>query len=297
MGFIDELNQATDLPLSFYQSMKKHTAYGVGGKAKFYTEAKSVHSLNTAFLLCKKHKIPCKIIGNGTNILFSDKGYDGLVISTKGIDEIYIKGNQVRATCGVSLKRLIDYTYSNSLSGVEMLTGIPASIGGAIFMNAGAFKHDISECVIEVESVANGKLVKRYKESCGFGYRKSIFNGNDEIIISASFEFKELDPKVILEKINSVKAVRRTIQPTGRSLGCVFKNPKQYSAGQLIDGLGLKGYRIGGAKISELHGNFIVTDSSASATDVFELVNLIKEKVNKAYNIRLEEEIELVGEF
>lgn len=297
MGFIDEINQRTNLQLLVNQSMKKHTAYGVGGVARFYSEAKSVHSLNTAYLLCKKYHIPCKIIGNGTNILFSDKGYDGLIISTKGISEIFQKGNKIRATCGVNLKKLIDYTSKNSLTGVEMLTGIPASIGGAIYMNAGAFNHEISENIIEVESVSDGKLVKRFKEDCQFKYRESIFNKNGEIILSATFEFKEGNVNTINEKIQSVLAVRKTFQPTGKSLGCVFKNPKKFSAGQLIDALGLKGYKIGGASISEKHGNFIVTDSTATATDVVELINYIKEKVYKAFNIKLEEEIEIIGDF
>ena len=297
MGFIDEIKEVTDLQLQHNQSMKKHTSYGVGGNAKFYAVANSINSLNKAYLICEKHKIPCKIIGNGTNILFSDKGSNGLVISTKGIDKLTRKGNLVRATCGVSLKNLIEFSCLNALSGVEMLTGIPASIGGAVYMNAGAFGHDISECIVEVESVSNGKLTKRYKESCGFGYRKSIFNSNREIILSATFELKNFNEQSIREKIDSVLTVRKAVQPTGKSLGCVFKNPDKFSAGQLIDGLGLKGYRIGGAKISEIHGNFIITDSSATASDVKELIEYVKIKIKKAYDVTLKEEIELIGDF
>ncbi len=297
MGFIDEINQRTNLQLLVNQSMKKHTAYGVGGNAKFFANANTVHQLNVASLLCKKYKIPCKIIGNGTNILFSDKGYAGLVISTKGISEIFQKGNKIRATCGVHLKNLIDYTLEHSLAGVEMLTGIPASIGGAVYMNAGAFKHEISENIIEVESIFDGKLVKRYKDECQFKYRESIFNKDKEIIVSATFEFNDGSVKAINEKIQSVLAVRKTFQPTGKSLGCVFKNPEKFSAGQLIDGLGLKGYKIGGASISEKHGNFIVTDSTATATDVLELIEFIKLKVLKEYKIKLKEEIEIIGDF
>ena len=297
MGFIDEINQRTNLQILVNQSMKQHTAYGVGGKAKFFSEAKTVHELNVASLLCEKYKIPCKIIGKGTNILFSDKGYDGLILSTKGIDEIFIKNNIIRATCGVSLKSLIDFSADKGLSGLEMLIGIPASIGGAIYMNAGAFNHEISDCVTEVESISKGKLVKRYKESCGFKYRKSIFNGNNEIIVSATFNLNEGKKESIREKIQSVISFRKTFQPIGRSLGCVFKNPEGFSAGQLIDGLNLKGYKIGGASISVKHGNFIVTDSTATATDVIELIEYIKLKVKKEYNIKLQEEIEIIGEF
>ncbi len=297
MGFIEDVTSFTDLNLSFYEPMKKHTGYGVGGKAKFYAEAKNLYSINCALNLCKQYKIPIKIIGNGTNLLVSDKGYDGLIISTKNLNDLFFKQNQVRAMCGVTIKKLVDFCVEHSLSGAEMLYGIPATIGGAVYMNAGAFMHNISDCIVEVESICDGKLVKRYKDECYFGYRKSIFNHLNEIIVSATFDFTEKDKKEINEKIFSVVRVRRSIHPQGKSLGCVFKNPKKASAGQLIDGAGLKGFTIGGAKVSEVHANFIITNQTASATDVIELIDYVKKKVYSLFNVKLIEEVEIIGDF
>jgi UDP-N-acetylmuramate dehydrogenase len=198
---------------------------------------------------------------------------------------------------GVNLQRLIKFCSDNNLSGLEALSGIPATVGGAIVMNAGAFGKNISDRLVSVETLYNGKINKYYKDQCKFGYRTSRFLGKKEVIVSATFKLVETEKELILAGIEAYKDLRKSIQPTGRSCGSVFKNPSGTTAGKLIDSLQLKGYKIGGAKISTEHANFIITEGKATATDVKKLIDYVKKKVLDAFNIELKEEIEYVGEF
>ena len=279
MGFKEELLEFSHAKIRFDEPMSKHTALGVGGEAKYFAEVDSLYGLNILINLAKRNKVKCKVIGNGTNILVADVGYDGLIISLKKLGDVFFKRDQVRAMAGASLDKLIKFALDNRLSGLEALSGIPATVGGAIVMNAGAFGHNISDYITTVETLYQGKIKIYDKDDCKFAYRKSRFLNKNEIIVSACFDLKERDRESICNSIKSFLEVRKSIQPSGKSCGSVFKNPKPHTAGALIDRAGLKGYSIGGATVSSQPGNFIITNTKTTAYDVYALIKYVKGKI------------------
>jgi UDP-N-acetylmuramate dehydrogenase len=262
--------------------------------------------------------LPFFILGGGSNVLFSDNGFNGLVIKLQNT-QYEIRNTKIVAEAGVPLQKLVLESVKKGLSGLENLAGIPGTLGGAIWGNAGAFGREIGDLVEEVKilQIANGKLqiVNLKKEDCKFGYRESIFKKKNWIILEATLKLKKGKKKEIEEKIKKILRLRKEKQPLEfPSAGSVFKNvpikkvPKKIRekfkekikdgflpAGVLIDAVGLKGFQIGGAKISEKHANFIVNVGEAKASDVKELIEKIKKGVKKKFKIQLEEEIKLVG--
>lgn len=297
MGFKDELISFPHAKIKFGEQMKKHTALGVGGEAKFFAEVSSLYGLNTISQLATEFKVPFKVIGFGTNLLVSDKGYNGLIIDVSKINDVFFKRDTVRAMAGASVEKLIKFTLLNRLSGVESLAGIPATVGGAVVMNAGAFGRNISDCIYTVETLKDGKLKIYSKDECKFGYRTSRFFGKKEIVVSASFKFEKKDKESLANSVKTYTEIRKSIQPAGRSCGSVFKNPEGNSAGLLIDRANLKGLSVGGAKVSTKHGNFILTNNRATAMDVYNLIKTVKMKIKDEFDVDLVEEVEFVGEF
>lgn len=297
MCFKSALEGLTNARIHFDMPMKKHTSLGVGGSARYYAEIDSLYSLNQLICLANEHNVNYKVIGNGTNILVSDLGFDGLIIDIKRLNDIFFKQKNVRAMAGAKLDKLIKFMYSNGLTGLEELAGIPATVGGAIVMNAGAFKHTISDHLVSVETLNDGKIKVYNKKDCKFNYRTSRFLSSKEVVISAVFSLPYGDKESVRQKINSYLELRRKMHPLGRSCGSVFKNPKPYIAGELIDKLGLKGYSVGGASVSYQHANFITTQVNTKAKDVRLLIEQIKQKVKDAFGVQLTEEVEYLGEF
>ena len=297
MGFVDEIEKTGFTRILSEQPMKKLTSLGVGGVSRFYAEADSLCSLNQLITIARKHKVKYKVIGNGTNLLVSDNGFDGLIVCTKKLSDVFFKRNQVKAMAGADLSKLIKFAVEHELSGCERLNGIPATVGGAVVMNASAFGQTISDRIVEVETLEKGKIKKYFKNQCLFSYRSSRFKANGQVVVSATFDFQPSDKDRLINELALTIERRKKIHPTGRSCGSVFKNPTPNSAGALIERAGLKGLTIGGATISEKHGNFIITSSSATATDVKNLIEHVKDKVYNAFGITLEEEVEYVGEF
>ncbi len=295
--FKNALIETTNAKILFDEPMKKHTGYGVGGCARYYAQIDSLFSLNNLITLANQYKVKYKVIGSGTNILVSDLGYNGIIIDTKRLNDVFFKREHVKAMAGAKLEKLIQFTLDNKLTGLEAFAGIPATVGGAIVMNAGAFGHNIGEHIETVETLYDGKIKFYNKSDCKFGYRTSRFLGGKETIISATFSLSLSDREKINDSIKSYKDLRRAIQPTGKSCGSVFKNPKPFSAGVLIENAGLKGYKVGGAIVSEKHANFIITSSKAKAKDVYELITIVKQKVKDAFGVELVQEVECVGEF
>lgn len=299
MTFLEETLGFTDTPIKEYESIKKHTTIGVGGVARYFTSPKSYHSVRLLIESAKSHKIPCFILGNGSNILFGDKGYKGLVISTKNLNDISFENGKVKACAGAPIAKLIEFAKNHSLSGIESLSGIPASVGGAITMNAGAFGVSIADKVFSVETIKGGKLCKYYKSDCRFGYRKSRFLISKEIIVSATFDFEVSDKNFVATKIKNQLELRKIMHPLGKSFGSVFRNPidSPLSAGALIEKAGLKGFRIGGASVSTKHANFIVNDKNATAKDIVLIIEEIKKRVYEKFKVDLKEEVIRVGDF
>jgi len=271
-------------------SLKKYSTFKIGGPAKFFAEPKSIAEIRDLLMFCKKGNEKFFILGNGSNVLFSDNGYDGLVIKI---------GKNLEA--GKSLHDVIQSAANKGLGGIEKLEGIPGTVGGAIFMNAGAHGQQISDCVKSVVSVTiYGGIVTRTNEECKFSYRNSVFRMLDEIIISAEFDFTPMPKEIISKNRKEVLTWRREKQPLKYpNAGSVFKNPtsnlpladSHLSAGYLIDSCGLKGCRVGDAQVSELHANFIVNRGGATASDVKALMDKIVQEVKKKHGIVLEPEI------
>lgn len=298
MGFKDELNQLTHGVYRFEEPMKRHTALGVGGKAFCFAEVDSLYGLNLLISIAKRFRVKYKVIGNGTNLLVSDTGFNGLIIRLTKLTDVFLKKDQVRAMAGAGLNKLINFAIDNKLTGVESLFGIPATVGGAIVMNASAFGHNISDYLTTVETLNNGKIKVYDKSDCKFGYRKSRFLGKKEVVVSACFHFpKREENDLPFAQLKRYRDLRKATQPVGKSCGSVFKNNKNLCAGELIDKAGLKGYSIGGARVSTKHGNFIIADARANASDVYSLIKFIKRQIWEKYSVQLEEEVEYLGEF
>lgn len=297
MSLTDELANICDLRCVFDQPMKKITSLGVGGVARYYVSPKSLYSLNLAVSAAKRCKIPYKVIGNGTNLLVSDKGFDGLIVSTVMLKDVFLKKDGLFAMCGAPIAHVASVARDNCFSGLEPLSGIPATVGGAVYQNASAFGVSVSDLIDEIDVISCGKIKKRVNSQCAFGYRKSVFKRNSETVISATFRLKKASKAEIKERSDYFFAKRRITQPTGKSCGSVFLNPRGRYAGKLIEESGLKGFAIGGAAVSEKHANFITTNSSATAEDVYKLILHIKNRVKDVFGVTLKEEVEYVGEF
>ena len=292
-----ELSLCSNLNFKLNEPLSNHCSYGVGGIADIYIQPLSITSFIKAFDIAKKHKAPIHILGNGTNVLFSDKGFRGVVISTKNLTSIEVNGNIIQAECGAQIGSIINKSVERGLSGLEKLAGIPATVGGAVTMNASAFGTAVSDKLLSVTVFERDKITSYSHKDCDFGYRKSRFQVADAIILFVTFNLDDADESVVSKNCQQCLSLRKSIQPLGRSCGSVFRNTKTYSAGKLIDNAGLKGLTIGGAQISNKHANFIITKDGATSLDVYLLINKVKEKIKQVYDIELKEEILKIGEF
>jgi len=269
--------------------LAKYTTFRIGGLAKYFLEAKNREEIIKAVKFAKSKKLPYFILGSGSNILVSDKGFNGVVIKITA-SRIIINNKIIKADAGVKLSSLLSFCLKNNLSGLEWLAGIPGTAGGAIYGNAGAFGHSMAELVQEVK-ILNNKL-----HDLKFSYRDSVFKKNKQIILSIKLKLKKASQKAIKEKIKKYLHQKKNTQPLSyASAGCIFKNPNKKPAGYLIDQCGLKGKKIGQAQISQKHANFIVNLGKAKAIDVKKLINLAKKEVKAQFNIDIKEEIQYLG--
>lgn len=279
--------------------LSKHTSWKIGGPVDAFIQPVNKEELIKLLKILKENDVKWKIIGNGSNILVTDKGYRGAIISLKsGFREVVIKNNLIYADAGISLVQLANLAARNKLTGLEFATGIPGTIGGAITMNAGAHGSDISKILQEAEVLLeNGEIIVWEKEDFKFEYRSSILHRKDAIVLSSTFNLENGVYKRIISDMEQYKERRKKTQPYNYPCsGSIFRNPSNDYAGRLIEELGLKGYKIGGAQVSTLHSNFIVNIGNAKSSDVLLLINYIKDKVYKKYNIELNTEVEVIGE-
>ena len=277
--------------------MSKHTSYGIGGPASAYIVPKDRFDLSNILKFAKKYSVPTYFIGSGSNLLVSDDGIDGLVLSpAKSLKQLEINSPYVDAEAGVMLGKLVKETIKNNLTGLESLVGVPGTLGGALIMNAGAFGGEISSYLIKVDLMnMDGNIYKYDADDINFSYRNSTFKSN-EFILSAKFILNKDDPNAIKEKRDFASKGRKSNQPLRyRSAGSVFKNTPTHAAGYLIDQAGLKGTRIGDAEISTHHANFFINKGSATASDVIALIELTKSTVLKKFDVELELEIKTIG--
>lgn len=277
------------------EPMYKHTTYKVGGPAKIYIKVKNIEALKQIIKYCRVHRLQYLIIGKGSNLLFSDKEYEGVILSLQEhFNTISVNGCHVKAMAGVSMIQLAYEVAKIGLSGFEFMGGIPGTVGGGIYMNAGAYKYDIAS-TIDTVTILNDKLevVTLTKEQMEFSYRKSILQENRKwIVLEAEFILTPSDPTEIKEVLDQRKERRMSSQPWNLpSAGSIFRNPKEKPAWQYIDETGLRGYEIGGAQISPKHSNFIVNNGYASAKDIYDLIQYVQKEVDEKFNVKLKQEV------
>ena len=292
-----EIKKITKGIILFDEPMSKHTSYGIGGPARAYITPKNKEDLVSILKFSKDNNIPSYFIGSGSNLLVSDEGIDGIVITLgKSFNKLEINKNNVFAETGVMLGRMVKECAKRNLSGIESLIGVPGTLGGALIMNAGAFGGEISNYLEYVSVITMSGDEKKYQQKdIKFNYRNSSFSDN-EILINANFKFILSDQKTVSKNKLKASGGRKSSQPLRfRSAGSVFKNPSEGAAGYFIDKAGLKGTKSGDAEISSVHANFFVNHGRATAKDVIRLINIARKKVYKEFGVMLELEIKTLG--
>ena len=273
------------------EKLELHTTFKVGGICKYFITPKDLEEFLDLLKYLKENNIKYMILGNGSNTIFSSKEFDGVIINLNNLNSMEITDDRIYVEAGYQLIKLSIDALNNDLSGLEFAAGIPANIGGAIFMNAGAYKSDMSNLIETVTFIDENLELKTLKnEELNFSYRKSLFQERPEyIIISAVLKLNKGNHDDIKALMDKRKARRIESQPLDYpSAGSVFRNPsEEVFAGKLIEDLGLKGYKIGGAEISEKHANFIINVGGATGEDIKALIDLVKLKVKEKYNIDL----------
>ena len=292
-----EIKKITKGIILFDEPMSKHTSYGIGGPARAYVTPKNKEDLVSILKFSKDNNIPSYFIGSGSNLLVSDDGIDGIVITLgKSFNKLEINKNNVFAETGVMLGKMVKECTKRNLSGLESLIGVPGTLGGALIMNAGAFGGEISNYLEYVSVITMSGDEKKYQQKdIKFNYRNSSFSDN-EILINANFKFLFSDQKTVSKNKIKASGGRKSSQPLRfRSAGSVFKNPSEGAAGYFIDKAGLKGTKSGDAEISNVHANFFVNHGTATAKDVVRLINIARKKVYNEFGVMLELEIKTLG--
>ena len=280
------------------EPLSKHTYTKTGGRAEILIRPKSILEVEQVCQYAYKNKIPLTLLGNGSNVIISDKGIRGITIIMIHIQEIKVVGNQMVVGSGASLIEVAKIAQSFELSGLEFACGIPGTVGGALFMNAGAYGGEISEVLIDAKVFTeSGQFLILRQNDFQFGYRSSVFAKEKLTIVEATFQLEKLDPIKIKEKMDHLTFLRESKQPLEYpSCGSVFKRPPHHFTGQLIQECGLQGTRIGGAEVSTKHAGFIVNVDHATSTDYLQLILHIQETVKKKFNVDLQTEVKIIGE-
>lgn len=294
---LNELKKMITGKIMENEPMANHTSYGIGGPALAFIKPKSINDLQMIKSFAKKHQVPVNCIGSGSNLLVSDEGINSFVVSLeKSFKKILFDKNKCYAGAGVKLSKLVKECIKQNLGGLETLIGIPGTLGGALIMNAGAYGNEISNYLTAIELLNSNGIVEQVSANeIEFGYRSSTIN-KDDIILNAEFQLKKVSETEIWKNRDQANLSRKSTQPLKfRSAGSVFKNPKDFAAGYLIDQAGLKGKSIGGAIVSDIHANFIINQANAKAEDVVQLIKLIRNAIYKKYSIVLELEITTLG--
>lgn len=278
------------------EDMSKHTSFKAGGKAKFYIKAKTVEDVINTVKISKENNIPIVVLGNGSNILFKDKEFNGVVLKIE-LDTLKIEENIITAEAGVKNAILGRKALDNNLQGFEFAAGIPGTIGGAIRMNAGAYGGEIKDIVQDVEYLdyEDLKIKKITNKECNFEYRHSVFCENKNIILSATFKLENGIKEEIANRMNEFAKSRKEKQPLEYpSAGSTFKRGTDFITAKLIDECGLKGYQIGGAQVSEKHAGFIINKENATAKDIIDLVEYVKKTVKEETGKSIDLEVEII---
>ena len=277
--------------------MKNHTSFKIGGKADYFVNVCSLQELKAVIKKAKELEIPYFVLGKGSNLLVSDKGIDGIVICLTGFNNITVSGDEIIADSGASLAHVCMKAYENGLTGLEFAYGIPGTVGGGLYMNAGAYGGEMSQVVVSAECIDSDANTENIDISdMQLGYRTSIFKTNGKIITSVKFKLKKGNCEEIKAKMDDFLSRRKDKQPLEYpSAGSTFKRPEGYFAGALIEKNNLKGFGVGGAMVSEKHAGFVINYNSATSQDVKTLIKEIQNRVLENDNVSLEPEVIFVG--
>ncbi len=294
------INRFDENKLIFDEPLSEHTTFKLGGDADVLFEPSSKLEIKDMIDFCTENKLDYFVLGRGSNILVGDKGFRGVVIHiANNFSEYEIEGNVVKAQAGILLSKLASVIFKASLQGFEFASGIPGTLGGAIFMNAGAYGGEIKDVLLSASVLTEeGEIVELSNEELKLAYRKSLISEKGGVILEGTFKFEKGDPEKIKEKTVDLNSRRKAKQPLELpSAGSTFKRPVGYYAGKLIMDSGLAGYRVGGVSVSKKHCGFVVNDKNGTSADVLALIDDIKAKVYQDSGVRLECEVKMIGEF
>lgn len=282
------------------EPMSKHTTFRVGGEASCFVRISEAGQLAALMPYLREVEVPYFILGNGSNLLVGDKGYNGVILQIGSkMNGIHVEDTHIRAGAGVLLSQLAKCAQENGLTGLEFASGIPGTLGGSVVMNAGAYGGEMKQVIELVKFMnENGEILEVRGEEMKFGYRTSIIKDRPFIVLEAILNLQHGDQEIIAVKMEELARQRKEKQPLEyASAGSTFKRPEGYFAGKLIMDAGLRGYSIGGARVSEKHCGFVVNTGRASAADVAEVIREVQEKVKDKFEVMLETEVIFLGDF
>ncbi len=282
-----------------YEPLSAHTTFRIGGPARYYLVPEREEEIWEAVDLARDGGYPYYIIGRGSNLLFSDDGYDGVIIEIgKGLDDMSCAADgTVTAGAGISMSAMATKLAAEGLTGFEFAAGIPGTLGGGITMNAGAYGGEIKDVLLRARVLtSDGDIRTLERDEMGLGYRTSVMQMDGSIVLSGVFAFDKGETKDIQERMRDLNARRREKQPLEYpSAGSTFKRPNGYFAGKLIEDAGLRGYRVGDAQVSDKHCGFVINRGKATAKDVLGVIRHVRHKVKEIYGVCLEPEVRLIG--
>lgn len=291
INYLARESSLNTLTYQINETLAPHSTFGIGGQCDYFVKPFTENALIRLIAYLKQENIRYTVIGNGSNILFDDDGYCGCIISTKELREICIRENEIFVSCGYSLIALSSLAQKNALSGLEFACSIPATVGGAIYMNAGAYGGEMKDIVTTVRYLSKEGDIHEISDH-KFAYRKSIYQTNGGVILSCSIRLSHKDPDLILQTMKENREKREAAQPTReKSAGSVFRREENCIPAKLIDEAGLKGLSCGDASVSTKHAGFIVNHGSATANDVLQLIHRIQSIIYEKYGVRLHCEI------
>ena len=282
------------------EPMSGHTTFRIGGPADFFVTPSEAGEISRITHLCRERDIPYYVVGNGSNLLVGDKGYRGVIIQIfKNMNRISVEGEEIHAQAGALLSKVAAAACEAELEGMEFASGIPGTLGGAVRMNAGAYGGEMKQVLKNATVLtADGDVLTIPEAEMGMGYRTSIVSKMDYVVLEAVLSLKKGRKEEIRARMDELREKRVEKQPLEYgSAGSTFKRPEGYFAGKLIQDAGLKGYRVGGAQISEKHSGFVINTDHASAQDVYQLMQDVDKKVYRQFGVHLEPEVRLLGEF